>query len=144
MTASGDSHERLSQQHAAVGSSDRAFGLVMAAAWSVYGAWPLVGGRLPRWWAIALSAAFVIAAWLAPSVLAPLNQVWTKFGRLLHSVTTPIVMGALFYLAITPMGLLLRASGKDPLRLQREPDSKTYWIHRKPPGPLPSTLQRQF
>jgi ABC-type uncharacterized transport system permease subunit len=55
----------------------------------------------------------------------------------------PVVMAALFFLVFTPMGLLLRLLGKDPLRLRRSADA-TYWIERKPPGPPPETMANQF
>ncbi len=79
-----------------------------------------------------------------PSLLAPLNRVWTKFGLLLHKVVSPIVLGVMFYLVITPTGLLMRLFGKDPLRLKFDGTAKSYWIPREPPGPKPDSIKDQF
>jgi hypothetical protein len=59
-------------------------------------------------------------------------------------VISPLAMALVFYVCITPIGWLMRLTGKDPLRLQYEPDTKTYWIRRDPPGPAPDTLKNQF
>jgi hypothetical protein len=66
------------------------------------------------------------------------------FGLLLHAVVNPIVMALLFFTTVTPIALILRAQGKDPLRLRRDPDARSYWIERRPPGPMPDTMPRQF
>ena len=62
----------------------------------------------------------------------------------LHYVVTPVVMGLLFFLTVTPIALVMRARGKDPLRLKRDDGSASYWIVRQPPGPEPDTMRRQF
>ena len=59
-------------------------------------------------------------------------------------VVNPLVMGLLFYLTVTPTGLLMRLFGKDPLRLRFDPEAKSYWIERQPPGPAPETMRHQF
>ena len=91
-----------------------------------------------------MSAAFLAAALVWPGVLAPLNRLWTRFGLLLHRLVSPLVLGVMFFLVITPMGLVMRALGKDPLRLQRDRAARTYWIDRQPPGPAPDSLNNQF
>ncbi len=126
------------------GSSDRSFGLVFAAVFLAGGLWPLLRGGTPRVWALVVAGAFLIASLARPSLLAPLNRLWTRFGLLLNKVTTPIVMGVLFYLVVTPTGLLMRLFGKDPLRLSRDQEADSYWIKREPPGPSPETMTNQF
>ena len=59
-------------------------------------------------------------------------------------IMAPIIMGALLYLVVTPIGLLMRLFGKDPLRLKMDPSSKSYWIKRDPPGPAPESMSDQF
>ena len=59
-------------------------------------------------------------------------------------VMTPLVMGILFYGAVPPVALLMRVFGKDPLRRKFEPEAKTYWINREPPGPDPESMRDQF
>jgi hypothetical protein len=127
-----------------VAASDRSFGLVFAVAFAVVGAWPLFDGRLPRFWALATGGLFLLVATFAPWLLRPLNAVWIRVGALLHRVVTPVVMGIVFFLAVVPIALIMRALAKDPLRLRRNRDAKTYWIERQPPGPAPQTMIRQF
>jgi hypothetical protein len=67
-----------------------------------------------------------------------------RLGMLLHRIVSPIALGIMFFLVITPMGLLMRALGKDPLRLRLRPDEGSYWIDRRPPGPAPETMKDQF
>ena len=135
-------HEDLKRDEAPKGSSDRGFGLVFAAVFAIIGFWPLLDAAAPRLWALAIAAAFLGVAWLAPRTLAPLNRLWTRFGLLLARVMNPLVLGLLFYGVVTPMGLAMRALGKDPLRRRFEPEAASYWIARRPPGPAP--MSRQF
>jgi hypothetical protein len=126
------------------GSSDRAFGLVFTAFFLVVALLPLAGGGSPRSWALAVAAAFLLCALARPGILAPLNRAWTRLGLLLNAVISPVALGILFYGVVTPTGWALRALGKDPLRLRREPQAATYWIERQPPGPEPDSLRNQF
>ena len=77
-------------------------------------------------------------------VLRPLNKLWFKFGLLLHAIINPIVLGAMFFVAVTPMALVMRLAGKKLLNMDYEPNAKSYWIERKPPGPPPESVRRQF
>jgi hypothetical protein len=136
-------HESFTREEAAQPGSNRTFGLVMAGALalvSLLNGWHL--GRL--WpWTLAIAALFVLAAWLRPSVLHPLNRLWMKLGLLLHRVVNPIVMGLLFYGTILPTGLVMRMRGRDLLRLKRDSTAESYWIARVP-GPAPETMKDQF
>jgi len=146
-------HEDLKREHEIKSSSDRSFGLVMA------GAFAILGGL--RWyrrheeagfdlkapanaWFFAVAAVFLLVALAAPGVLAPLNKLWTKLGLLMGKVMAPIVMGLLLYLVVTPVGLLVRLFGGDPLRLKFDPKADSYWLKRDPPGPAPDTMSNQF
>lgn len=138
------SHERLSAPAKVQGSSDRAFGIVFTVVFALIGLWPLLdGGSVNVWWLLAAGAVLALAL-VRPSLLAIPNRLWTRFGLLLHSVTSPVILGLLFFVTVTPMGLAMRAFGKDPLRLRFEPDQKSYWIERRPPGPAPETMKNQF
>ena len=137
-------HEDLGREDAPKAGSNRNFGLVFAAVFTVIALWPLVSAAAPRWWALAVAALFAIVAVMRPHVLAPLNMVWYRFGLLLHTIINPVVMAVLFFAVVTPTGLLMRAFGNDPMRLRREPDAKSYWIEREPPGPAPDTMRHQF
>ncbi len=137
-------HEDLRAHTELRGGSDRQFGLVFAGVCSVVALWPLRSGGAVRWPALALSALFLAAALVCPSLLGPLNRAWMRFGVLLGRIVNPIVTAVLFFVVFTPAGLLLRALGKDPLRLKRTPQAITYWIPREPAGAPRDTLAKQF
>jgi len=143
-TMANQTHESYLRQEATVPGSDRSFGMVMAAAfallavvnfWRVGHAWP---------WTGTLAAVFFVSACLFPTALRPLNRMWFQFGLLLHKVVNPIVMAFVFFGAVLPTGLIMRAVGKDPMRLKCQPDANSYWIERRPPGPAPESLKDQF
>ena len=125
-------------------SSDRSFGLVFTAFFALVWLLPLWSSRPVRWWALAVSAAFLLAAWVKPEVLAPLNRVWATFGRLLNKITNPVVLGLLFFGVFTPFGWVSRVFGRDALRLKFDKQASTYWLPRQPPGPEPGSMSRQF
>ncbi len=105
---------------------------------------PLLTGSTIKHWAIVTASAFLLVAVVYPKLLAPLNHLWFKFGLLLHKIVNPVVLAIMFFLVITPIGLLMRALGKDPLRLRLDKAATSYWIDRTPPGPSPDTLGDQF
>jgi small-conductance mechanosensitive channel len=125
-------------------SSDRGFGIVFAAVFAIAGCWPLIHGNQPRWWAFAVAAAFAALALVRPQILRPLNRLWLAFGRLLHRIVSPLMMGAVFFLTVTPTGWLMRLAGKDVLALKRRPDLKSYWIKREPGPPEVESMKNQF
>jgi hypothetical protein len=137
-------HEELHREEHIEGSSDRSFGVVFAVVFALIAAWPLLGGGSLRGWAAGVSAAFLVVALGRPSLLSGLNRQWLKFGLLLGKIVSPIALGVLFYLVFTPMGVLLRLAGKDPLRLKMDRAAGSYWIDRKPPGPPPGSMTNQF
>jgi hypothetical protein len=136
-----ESFERDEPVH---GSSDRGFGFVFTAVFLLIGLAPLLHGRPIRIWSLVVAAAFLAVSLIRPGLLQPLNRLWTKFGLLLHRIVNPVVMGAIFFLAITPFGVVMRLLGKDPLRRRFEPGSTSYWIVRTPPGPSPQSMSNQF
>ena len=137
-------HEAFSRDEPVVAGSDRAFGLVMAAAfgivtllngWHDGRIWPWTGG---------VAALFLAAALIRPAMLNPLNRLWLKFGLALHGVVNPVVMALLFYGTVLPTGLIMRALGKDLLRLKRQPGAESYWMVRAPSGPAPEPIEEQL
>ena len=137
-------HEDLSREQQVEGSSDRAFGLVFAGVFLVIAGWPLIDWETPRWWAVGVAAVLGVIAMVRPALLAAPNRLWIKFGVLLGNVVGPVAVGILFYGVFTPMGALMRLTGKDPLRLKLDRGADSYWIARKPPGPPPDSLTNQF
>jgi len=124
-------------------SSDRSFGLVFAAVFIIIGCWPFWHWESPRWWALAVAVAFAVVAFVRPQLLQPLNRVWLALGRLLHKIVSPLVMGLIFFAAVTPTGWIMRLRGKDLLSLKRRPDQKSYWIRREPARPE-TEMKNQF
>lgn len=137
-------HESFAREEDIQGSSDRSFGIVMAALFGLVGLFPLLHGNAVRWWSLGLAAAFLILALFWTRPLRPLNLAWLKFGLLLSRIISPIVLALLFYVTVTPIGLIMRAFGQDPLRLRRSAAGKSYWIVREPPGPAPDSMKQQF
>jgi len=137
-------HERLVGDEVVSGSSNRSFGFTFAIVFTIVALWPLVRGRSVRGWALIAAAAFLLAALALPRVLAPLSQLWLKLGLFLHACISPIIMGLVFYTTVTPIGLVRRLLGQDPLGLRFDSGAVTYWIERHPPGPAPDTMPRQF
>ena len=144
MTRGAAFHEDLDRTQEVKLGSERGFGFVFAVVFALVGAWPLTGDGPPRWWSLAVAGVFVALALAAPRALAPLNRLWFRFGLLLHRVINPLVMGLLFYVAVTPTGLIMRLLGKDLLGRRFDPEAETYWISREPPGPEPGSMKNQF
>jgi hypothetical protein len=137
-------HENYSRSDTVLGGSDRSFGIVMAAAialLSLLNWWH--SGYLWRWTS-GIAVLFLAAALLYPATLKPLNWLWLKFGLVLHRVMSPIMMALVFFCAVLPTGLVVRALGKDLLRLNWQPDAESYWIERRPAGPAPESMKDQF
>jgi len=137
-------HEDLHRTQAVEGSSDRAFGLVFGGLFFVIACWPLFDRELPRWWALGVAVIFAVVAIWKPALLAGPNRLWIKLGLLLGKVVSPVALGILFYCAVAPIGVLVRLTGKDPLRLKLDSSAKSYWIPREPPGPPPGSMTNQF
>jgi len=113
-------------------NSERSFALVFAAVLSIHGCWPFMHSAGPRWWALALAAVLVALAFIRPQILRPFNRGWLALGRLLQRIVSPLVMGAIFFLFVTPIALIARRRGKDMLSLRRRPELASYWIPRPP------------
>ena len=136
-------HEFQDREEIVKLSSERSFGLVFACCFLLLGALSVWRARtlaLVVFPGCAVRAARVCRARLARA----LNRLWAKFGLLLHVIISPLVLGILFYGCITPIGFLMRLTGKDPMRRKFEPAAKSYWIVREPPGPAPETFRNQF
>jgi hypothetical protein len=137
-------HEDFERPRTVETSSNRSFGFVFAGFFALIGFWPLVHEQPIRWWAVGLAGLFLILALVAPALLTPLNKAWAAFGLLLHKIVTPVIMGLLFFGAVTPMGWLMRAFGKRPISGGFDRSATSYWVIRTPPGPAPETMKQQF
>jgi len=139
-----DHHEFGARTTAAESSSDRSFGLVFAGFFTLLAAygWWQASGRWPIYLGIAIVFLLVALAW--PGVLAPLNRLWTRLGYFLGRIVSPVVLGLIFFVVMTPLAMLMRLLRKDVLRLRRESGAGSYWIVREPPGPPGETMRDQF
>ncbi|QPJ62559.1 MAG: hypothetical protein G3M70_12025 [Candidatus Nitronauta litoralis] len=137
-------HETLDNQHQIKTSTDRSFGFWFSGIFLAIALFIWYKSGDLKTWLLVLSAVFGLSGAVYPSVLAPLNKLWTKLGLLMGKIVSPIVMGIIFFVVVTPMGLFMRLTGKDLLRLKFQPEANSYWIPRDPPGPDPETLSNQF
>ena len=110
--------------------SNKSFGIVFFVFFLIIATYPLINGESIRPWAIILSVIFLILGLLNSKILTPLNLLWFKFGILLGRFISPIVMGLVFFLVVTPTGLIMRLLKKDLLRLKKN-NRNTYWITRQ-------------
>ena len=121
--------------------SNRSFGLVFFFVFIVISLWPLLHGDHIRIWAIIVSLVFLILGLINSRLLTPLNKLWFKFGMLLGAIIAPIAMGIVFFLVVTPVGLIMKIAGKDLLKTRYDKKSKSYWIDREKSV---GTMKRQF
>ena len=142
--ATSQLHEDYSRGDHVKAGSDRGFGLVFAGFLALVSVLSWWRGHTGWHYTAPLAAVFLAVAFAAPSLLAPLNRLWLKFGLLLYKVMNPLVLGLLFFITITPIGLVMRLSGKDFLRLKIDRRAASYWIDRQPPGPPPRSMKNQF
>ena len=122
-------------------SSNRSFGFLFFVVFFVISLWPLKSQGDLRLWAFVLSLVFLILGILNSKFLTPLNKLWFKFGILLGSIVSPFVMGLVFFLVVTPTGMIMRFLGKDLLRINKNKTISTYWINR---NKQKNSMKKQF
>ena len=122
-------------------SSNRSFGIVFFFVFLIISLWPLINDNPLRVWSICVAIIFLILGLMNSKLLAPLNILWFKFGELLGSIVAPIVMGIVFFVVITPIGLFMKMIGKDLLNDKYNNKNKSYWINREKSK---GTMKQQF
>jgi hypothetical protein len=121
-------------------SSNRSFGIVFFVVFLLIALYPLTNEGETRIWSVIISLIFLILGLLNSKILAPLNKLWFKFGIFLGKIISPLIMGIIFFLVVTPIGLIMRLLGKDVLNLKYN-DNQSYWIERSGPK---SKMKNQF
>ena len=121
-------------------SSNRSFGIVFFVVFLLIALYPFTYGEELRIWSIIISIIFLILGFLNSKILAPLNKIWFKFGILLGKIISPLIMGIIFFLVVTPIGLIIKLFGKDVLNLKYN-KNKSYWIEKNGPK---SKMKNQF
>ena len=122
-------------------SSNRNFGLVFFIVFLIVALWPLKYEENIRLWSLALSIVFFILGILNSKLLAPFNRLWFKLGIFLGTIVSPFVMGLIYFLVVTPVGIFMRLLGNDLLKMNKEKNTSTYWIKR---DKQQSTMKKQF
>ena len=122
-------------------SSNRSFGFLFFVVFLAVSLWPLKSQGDLRLWAFILSLIFLVLGILNSRFLTPLNKLWYKFGIFLGSIVSPIIMGIVFFMVVTPIGLIMRFLGKDLLRVNKNKIASTYWINREKQK---TTMKKQF
>ena len=122
-------------------SSNRNFGLVFFIVFLIASIWPLTYDEPVRIWSAIISSIFLILGLMNSKLLTPLNKLWFKFGMILGAIVSPVVMGVVFFLVVTPIGLIMKIMGKDLLNKKYDKKKRTYWIKR---DTLIGTMKRQF
>ena len=121
-------------------SSNRNFGIVFFIVFLLIALYPLIYSEEIRIWSILISLIFLILGLINSKILSPLNKLWFKFGILLGKIISPLVMGIIFFLVVTPIGILMKILKKDLLSLKYN-KNKSYWIEKSGPK---SKMKNQF
>ena len=121
-------------------SSNRSFGIVFFIFFLFVALYPLFNNEDLKLWSLIISIIFLILGLLNSKVLTPLNRIWFKFGIILGKIVSPFVMGIIYFLIVTPIGLIMRLFRKDLLNLKYD-NKNTYWIEKTGPK---SKMKNQF
>ena len=109
-------------------STNKSFGIVFFIFFLIISIWPLLNDGEIRVWALIVSLIFIILAMLKPYLLTPFNRIWARFGVILGGFISPIIMGIVLFVIVTPTGFLMRIFSKNFLNLKKNND-KSYWIN---------------
>ena len=120
--------------------SNRSFGIVFFFVFLLIAVYPLIKNQDIRLWSLTVSVVFLLLIIFNSKILNPLNKLWFKFGIFLGKIVSPLIMGIIFFLVVTPIGLLMRLLGKDLLNLKFN-NNKSYWIDKDGPK---SKMKNQF
>tara|TARA_B100000767_G_scaffold196820_1_gene183855 strand:- start:286 stop:666 length:381 start_codon:yes stop_codon:yes gene_type:complete len=111
--------------------SNRSFGLLFFIVFLAISLWPLTKGEDIHFFLILISLVFLTLGLINSKILSPLNKVWIKFGEILGKIIAPIIMALVYFIVLTPIGLIVRIFGKDLLELKFFKKQETYWTKRK-------------
>ena len=120
--------------------SNKSFGIVFFIFFLIISFYPLINGDNIRIWALVISGLFLFLGLINSKILNPLNRIWFKFGIFLGKIVSPTIMGLIFFLVVTPIGILMRIIKKNFLNLKFD-DSKSYWVKK---DELKSKMKNQF
>ena len=121
-------------------SSNKSFGVVFFIVFLLIALYPLLSREDLRIWSLLISIGFLILGLMNSKLLTPLNKLWFKFGLILGKFISPLIMGLIFFIVVTPIGIIMRLLKKDLLLLKYN-HKKTYWIEKTGPK---SKMKNQF
>ena len=121
-------------------SSNRSFGIVFFIVFLLIATYPILKGNELRFWSLLISFGFLILGLINSKILSPLNKLWFKFGLILGKIISPLIMGIIFFVVVTPIGVVMRVLKKDLLNLKYN-QKETYWIEKTGPK---SKMKNQF
>ncbi len=110
--------------------SNRSFGLVFFIVFLLIALYPLINNNTINISFLVTSLIFLILGLANSKLLSPLNSLWFKFGILIGKFISPLIMGLIFFLVVTPIGLLMKLLRKDLLNLKFN-NKETYWIKKE-------------
>ena len=110
--------------------SNKSFGIVFFIVFLIIALYPMLKGQDLRLWSLIISLIFLILGIVNSTVLTPLNKIWFKFGILLGNIISPIVMAIVFFVVVTPTGIIMKILRKDLIGLKKN-NKNTYWIEKK-------------
>ena len=122
-------------------SSEKSFGIIFSIVFLIISIYPLFNSEGLRIWALIVALIFFLLASLAPKLLALPNKLWFKFGLLLGSIISPVIMALVYFVTVLPTGIIMRLLGKDILKQKFDNNAKSYWIKRI--GPMGS-MKNQY
>ena len=120
--------------------NNKSFGILFFIIFLLIALWPLLNSEFIRMWALGIASIFLVLGLINSKILTPVKKSWIKLGEILGKIIAPIVMGLIYFLIITPIGLLMRLVGKDVLNLKFNKND-SYWIKR---AKNINTMKRQF
>ena len=120
--------------------SNKSFGIVFFIFFILISLYPLANEENIRIWSLIISFIFLILGILNSRLLTPLNKLWFKIGISLGKIVTPLVMGMIFFFAVTPIGLLMKIFKKDLLDLKFN-KNESYWLNKNKSN---SKMKNQF
>ena len=109
---------------------NRNFGIVFFIVFLIVGLWPLIYSTNVRLWSLIIAAIFLALAFLRPNLLTPLNKIWIKLGQILGKYISPIFLSIIYFIVLTPIGILLKIFKKDILDLKIDKKIDSYWKTR--------------
>mgnify|MGYP001196249564 CR=1 FL=1 len=111
-------------------NNNKSLGILFFFVFIIISLWPLFNEENVRIWSVVIAIIFLTLALIKPHILNPLTKLWINFGELIGKFISPIVIGLIYFVILTPIGLLMRIFNKDLLNLKFS-KKNSYWIKRE-------------